>query len=126
MVHPHRARTPPSAYAGRVRGRVWGLFAAAVGALVVTAVLIVLFQVHQATADWWPSAVPTRVQYEDRDFTCGNTHTEARPADIAGMVPRGRTIGGGVIYAPTGFLLPDGIAVRDGNTYYFCPLSGGS
>ncbi|MBN9630592.1 MAG: hypothetical protein J0I18_08290, partial [Actinobacteria bacterium] len=70
--------------------------------------------------------VPTRVQYEDRDFTCGNTHTEARPADIAGMVPRGRTIGGGVIYAPTGFLLPDGIAVRDGNTYYFCPLSGGS
>ena len=85
-----------------------------------------LVQVHQATADWWPSAVPTTVQYEHRDFTCGNTHTEARSSDIVGLVPRGRTIGGGVIYAPTGFLLPDEIAVRDEATYFLCPLSGGT
>jgi hypothetical protein len=42
------------------------------------------------------------------------------------MVPSGRTIGGGTIYAPPGPGLPDGIAVLDGDTYFYCPLSGGT
>jgi hypothetical protein len=94
-------------------------------AILFAAALVFFVQVHAKTSDWWPSAVPTVVQYDGRDFTCGNRHYEATPPQVAGMIPRGHTIGGGTIYAPPGYLLPIGIAVRDGDVYYACPLSGG-
>ncbi|ANF32464.1 hypothetical protein A0130_12960 [Leifsonia xyli] len=108
-----------------MRRRWWLVPAVAVFALLLVAVGTFFYQVHRATSDWWPSAVPTVVQYDDRDFSCGNVHSEARAADLAGMVPRGRTIGGGTIYAPPGFTLPIGIAVRNGDSYFYCSLSGG-
>ncbi|MGH1549710.1 hypothetical protein ACRAWB_11280 [Leifsonia poae] len=108
-----------------MRRRWWLIPVVAISALVLLAVGTFFYQVHRTTSDWWPRAVPTVVQYDDRDFTCGNVHSEARPEDLVGMVPRGRTIGGGTIYAPPGFLLPIGIAVRDAGTFYYCPLSGG-
>ena len=108
-----------------VRGRWKELVVGGAGAIVFSAVLVFFVQLHAATADWWPSAVPTRVQYDGRDFTCGNTHVEISAEQVAGMVPRGWTIGGGTIYAPPGSALPFGVAVRDGDRYFHCSLSGG-
>lgn len=93
--------------------------------LLFSAALVFFVQVHAATSDWWPNAVPTVVQYDGRDFTCGNTHEEMPAERLQGLLPRGRTIGGGTIYAPPGFTLPLMVAVRDGDKYYECPLSGG-
>lgn len=105
---------------------------------VVTAVAVVLalgiatgaiglYQLHAATADWWPKAEPTRAQYDGRDFSCldgGRPVTVPRSA-LAGLEPRGRTIGGGTIYAPPGDDLPIGILVVVDGEVRACSLSGG-
>ncbi len=95
------------------------------GALLFSAVLVFFVQLHAATADWWPKAIPTRVQYDGRDFTCGNDPHKLDASQATGLVARGRTIGGGTIYAPARDGRPSGVVVRDGNRFYWCSLSGG-
>lgn len=94
----------------------------------IVGVATYLFQVHAATADWWPRAIPTVVQYDHRDFTCGDDprRDDVGPEALTGLQPRGRTIGGGVVYAPAGNDLPDGIVVSAGGELRACPLSGGT
>jgi len=108
-----------------VRRRWWGLLVTGTVVVACSAALVFFVRVHAATSDWWPNVVPTVVQYDGRDFTCGNEHHELPVEERQGLLPRGRTIGGGTIYAPPGFMLPLVVAVRDGDTYYECPLSGG-
>jgi hypothetical protein len=97
----------------------------ALAVVICTAVFFV--QVHAATADWWPGAIPTRVQYDGRDFSCldGGRERPATHADLNGLEARGHTIGGGIIYAPPGFTLPVGIVVAAGEDLRHCTLSGG-
>ena len=91
----------------------------------VTGVVLVFFvSLHSATGDWWPRAIPTSVQYQGRDFSCAGGHAQLSDADLRGLVARGLTAGGGVIYAPPGSALPTGIAVGDGSTIRSCSLSG--
>lgn len=81
---------------------------------------IALLKVHEATANWWPSAIPTRVQYAGRNYTCFG----AGPGFTTGLPARGHTIGGGIIFAPS--VEPDTfIVVSDGKRIVECPLSGG-
>ena len=106
--------------------RRWGeLLIGGAAAALFSAALVFFVQVHAATSDWWPNAVPTVAQYDGRDFSCGNEHHEMPADERQGFLPRGRTIGGATIYAPPGYTLPLIIAVRDGEVYYECPLSGG-
>lgn len=100
---------------------------AILAALALAAGAVGLYQLHAATAGWWPKAVPTRVQYDGRDFNCldgGRPVTVPRSA-LAGQEARGRTIGGGTIYAPPGDDLPIGIVVVAGGEVRACSLSGG-
>ena len=113
----------------RRRRRRWPALVIGLGLCVVAAGAIVFFvQVHAATADWWPTAIPTRVQYEGRDFTCldGGRPIHVDSSALIGREARGRTIGGGVIYAPSGSDLPDGVIVAADGDLRFCPLSGGT
>lgn len=82
---------------------------------------VFLVNVHEATADWWPSAIPTRVQYAGRSYDCGHANAHG---SILGLTARGHTIGGGTIYARSP--APDVfIVVKDGETVRYCPLHGG-
>ncbi|GAA2050667.1 hypothetical protein GCM10009820_07080 [Leifsonia soli] len=112
----------------RVRRRWPAVLIVLACCVVIAGVVTVFVQVHAATADWWPRAIPTRVQYDDRDFTCGDDprRDDVGPDALKGLEPRGRTIGGGVIYAPGGFDLPDGIVVSADGELRACPLSGGT
>jgi hypothetical protein len=104
-----------------VRKRV-ALAVVAVMTLVMIGIVVVLIQVHSATADWWPLVIPTRVQYDGRNFTCaGDDGAVAVPT---GLEPRGRTIGGGTILAPPGDVLPAQIVVAADGRAHRCDLSG--
>jgi hypothetical protein len=89
--------------------------------------VIGLWRLHAVTADWWPQAVPTRTQYDGRDFSCldGGRKRVVPASRLAGLEPRGQTIGGGVIYAPPGDELPIGILVVADGEVRACALSGG-
>lgn len=105
----------------------WVTAAAVLAAFAVLGGVIGLYLLHGATADWWPKAVPTRVQYDGRDFSCldGGRPRVVSSAALTGLLPRGRTIGGGVIYAPPGDQLPFGILVSADGEVRACSLSGG-
>lgn|GEM_PF-1040865 len=111
----------------RARGRWISGIVAAAAVVVGIGGLFALASLHAATADWWPQAIPTRVQYEDRDFSCldGGRPTPADRSDMDRLEPRGHTIGGGVIYAPPGNDLPTGIIVSGNGELRHCALSGG-
>ena len=112
----------------RGRRRWAGLAIGVICCAVLVGVATFFVQVHAATADWWPRAIPTRVQYDHRNFTCGDIprRDDVGPVALTGLQPRGRTIGGGVIYAPPGFDLPDGIVVSADGELRACSLSGGT
>jgi len=105
----------------------WAKAAAVLVAFAALAAVLGILQLHAATADWWPKAVPTRVQYDGRDFSCldGGRARVVPSSALDGMVPRGRTLGGGVIYAPPGDRLPLGILVAADGEVRACSLSGG-
>lgn len=113
----------------RSRGHAdrWAKTAAVLVAFGVLGAVFGVLQLHTATADWWPKAVPTRAQYDGRDFSCldGGRPRVVPSSALGGMVPRGRTLGGGVIYAPPGDRLPLGILVAADGEVRACSLSGG-
>ncbi|MFF1573725.1 hypothetical protein ACFVWR_13330 [Leifsonia sp. NPDC058292] len=110
-----------------MRTRLQMLVVAGTIIVVICGAVVFFVQVHAATADWWPGAIPTRVQYEGRNFTClsGGRKLAATRDDLMGLEARGHTIGGGTIYAPPGLTLPLGIVVASGDELRQCSLSGG-
>jgi hypothetical protein len=95
-----------------------------------------LITVHQQTSDWalWPRAVPSKVQFADRDYSCGREAKLAVAADDGGLGPgdaalqgltvRGKTAGGADIYASAA-AVPPVIKVLADEGVYGCTLMGG-
>jgi hypothetical protein len=80
-----------------------------------------LIMVHDATADWWPSTIPTRVQFTGRNYDCGHANAHGSTAHLHKL---GHTIGGGTIYAHSA--APDAfIVVKASDIVRYCPLNGG-
>jgi hypothetical protein len=93
-------------------------------ALAVLAALAVrVVYVHDKTWEYrlFPSATPPKVGYLDRDYTRGNDLTRVE----AGLVRSGQTMGGGIIYAPTGTRTATVIDVVDGHRVVKYGLMGG-
>ncbi|GAB3578956.1 hypothetical protein GCM10027406_16090 [Leifsonia lichenia] len=111
----------------RVRTRWISGIVAAFAVVVGIGGLYALASLHAATADWWPQAIPTRVQYDHHDFSCldGGRPRPAERSEVDGLEPRGHTVGGGVIYAPPGNDTPTGIVVSGNGELRHCSLSGG-
>lgn len=88
-----------------------------------------LWNVHQMTSDWtlWPKAVPSKVQFANRDYDCGpNPAPVTRSLD--GFTRQGKTAGGADIYAPgpgTQNAIATWIAIRTDTATYSCDLLGG-
>ncbi|MDQ4491650.1 hypothetical protein RBS60_15720 [Sinomonas sp. ASV486] len=110
------------------RGRTTALGAAlgVVLAIVLLVLGIRLRGVHETTSDWvlWPRAVPSRVQFADRDYECG-AHPGAGAGSVEGLVKRGTTSGGGDIYASSSSGATTWIVVAADNATYTCGLLGG-
>jgi hypothetical protein len=79
--------------------------------------------VHDKTWEYrlFPSATPPKVGYHDRDYSRGSD----LPRVEAGLVRSGETMGGGVIYAPTGSRTATVIDVVDGQHVVEYSLMGG-
>lgn len=80
--------------------RISGVVLSAVMVAVVIAIGLRLWDIHQTTSGWtlWPKAVPSKVQFANRDYQCGpNPTPETRSLD--GLTKEGSTIGGADIYA---------------------------
>jgi hypothetical protein len=112
-----------------MRARRRPLTVAGVVLVVVVVVLcgaVVYFvHIHGATGDWWPKAIPTTVQYNGRDYSCGPAgHRNVTRPDLEGTRPVGHTIGGGTIYARPG-TSPFGVIVSGDGIFRSCSLSGG-
>lgn len=108
----------------------WVASAAAVGlAVVLTLVGLRLWQVHEQTWDWtlWPKEVPSKVQYAERDFHCGQ-NPAPRERSLEGLEVRGKTAGGADIYAAepvAGSTVVTFIAIKTADGVFTCGLSGG-
>ena len=88
-----------------------------------------MWKIHELTWDWvlTPKKVPTRVQYANRDFIC---RPDAKPHALSldGLALRGKTAGGGDIYATEpspGESVVVGIAIKTDGGFVTCSLSGG-
>lgn len=89
-----------------------------------------LYEVHQLAWDWTltPKEVPSNVQYDDREFNCGQ---DARPRPgrtLDGLTVRGKTAGGGDIYAaepPPGESVVTSVSIRTAEGVFTCDLMGG-
>jgi len=79
--------------------------------------------VHDKTWEYrvFPSATPPKVGYDDRNYSRGSE----LPRIEAGLVRSGETMGGGVIYAPTGSRTATVIDVVDGQHVVEYSLMGG-
>jgi hypothetical protein len=91
-------------------------------ALVATLAVRVIY-VHDKTWEYrlFPSSTPPKVAYHARDYTRG----DAKAKVDAGFVRSGTTMGGGVIYAPTGYRTATVIDVVDGRRVVAYDLMGG-
>lgn len=101
----------------------------AVIAIALIAVAVQPWSVHQMTSDWtlWPKAVPSKVQFANRDNQCGpNPVPTTRSFD--GLTKQGKTAGGADIYAPepgTQSGTATWIVIMTGQATYTCDLMGG-
>ena len=71
----------------------------------------------------YPSSTPPKVVYRDRDYRRSETAPRVRVE--AGLVVRGKTMGGGIIYATAGDLTATVIDVVDGHRVVEYGLMGG-
>ncbi|WP_052207420.1 hypothetical protein [Sinomonas humi] len=109
--------------------RIVGGVVGTVAVIGVTSAGIQLWNVHRMTSDWmlWPKAVPSKVQFADRDYQCGpnpvpNTHS------LEGLTKQGRTAGGADIYAADQGAQNSTvtwIVIATGPATYACDLMGG-
>jgi len=95
-----------------------------------------LVTVHQQTSDWalWPRAVPSKVQFAGRDYSCRTDAKLVAAADdgalgpgdavLLGLAVRGKTAGGADIYAAAD-AVPASIRVLAGDGVYSCTRMGG-
>lgn len=107
-------------------GTIGTLLLGAVLAVVLMGMAVQLWSVHQTTSDWalWPKAVPSRVQFADRDYQCGpDPAPSGRSTD--GLAKHGITAGGGDIYAPPAGGTATWIVVAADGATYTCNLLGG-
>lgn len=113
----------------------WAMSAAVAAALVIILIPVGnrLWEVHQQTWDWTltpntPKEVPSKVQYDDREFNCG---PDAKPwpgRKLDGLTVRGRTAGGADVYAadpPPGNSVVTSISIRTTEGVFVCDLMGG-
>ena len=115
-----------------IRDRVWVAATVVCSGLVVALVPVGvrLYEVHQLTWDWTliPKEVPSKVQYDGREFNCGQ---DARPRPgrtLDGLTVRGKTAGGGDIYAaepPPGESVVTSVSIRTADGVFTCDLMGG-
>lgn len=107
---------------------LWTRLASVLVVLIVVAEAIIVIVHYRVTGDWWVRPVPTTVQYGGRDYVCregGRTLTV--PADaVSHLLPRGATIGGGVILAADIPTVPTVIVVAGEGEFAACSLSGGT
>lgn len=105
----------------------WTRLASALVVLIVVAEAMVVIVHYRATGDWWARPVPTTVQYGGRDYACREEgRTPTLPADaMSHLLPRGVTLGGGVILAADILTAPTVIVVAGEGGFAACSLSGG-
>lgn len=107
------------------KSRVLLTLVVAAMAVAATVIGVRLWTVHEQTSDWalWPRAVPSKVQFAGRDYSCGPV---ARAGTVDGLTLQGRTAGAGDIYARPSAPDPSpSIAVRAKGGIYICDLLGG-
>ena len=102
----------------RARRLAIGLAVAVAAALAARVVYV-----HDKTWEYrvFPSATPPKVGYDDRDYTRGRS----LPRIVVGLVRSGETMGGGVIYVPTGSGTATVVVVVDGHHVVEYSLMGG-
>lgn len=108
----------PSRATVRLRGVVIGF----VVVLVAAPALRVIY-VHDQTWEYGllPSSTPPKVVYDHRDYERGEDVARVDP----GFVRRGETMGGGLVYAPSGSRAATVIDVTDGHRVVEYGLMGG-
>jgi hypothetical protein len=91
-------------------------------ACVVTLAVRVIY-VHDKTWEYsiFPSSTPSKVGYHARDYSRGADQARVD----AGFVRSGKTMGGGVIYAPSGYRTATVIDVAAGHRVVAYDLMGG-
>ncbi|ACL42081.1 hypothetical protein Achl_4130 (plasmid) [Pseudarthrobacter chlorophenolicus A6] len=108
--------------------------AVAAGAVTLAAVLaavgVRLWNVHLQTSDWTltPREVPSKVQYDAREFNCGPDAKPRPGRTLDGLTVRGKTAGGADIYAaepPPGDSVVTFISIRTADGVFVCDLMGG-
>jgi hypothetical protein len=89
----------------------------------VVALALRVIYVHDKTWEYrlLPSSTPPKVGYHGRDYSRGAVRARAD----AGFVRSGKTMGGGVIYAPSGYRTATVIDVVDGHRVVAYDLMGG-
>lgn len=113
------------------RALAWPVPAAAVALVIVLVpVGIRLWEVHLLTSDWTltPKEVPSKVQYDDREFNCGPDAKHRPGRTLGGLTLRGKTAGGADIYAadpPPGNSVVTSISIRTADGVFVCDLMGG-
>ena len=110
----------------------WALSAAVAVALVIVLVPagVRLYEVHQQTWDWTltPKEVPSKVQYDDREFNCGPDAKPRPGRTLDGLTVRGKTAGGADIYAadpPPGNSVVTSVSILTAQGVFVCGLMGG-
>jgi hypothetical protein len=114
----------------RILARAVSAAAAAVLVIVLAPVGIRLWEVHLLTSDWTltPKEVPSKVQYDDREFNCGPDAKPRPGRTLDGLTVRGKTAGGADIYAadpPPGNSVVTAISIRTADAIFVCDLMGG-
>lgn len=101
------------------------------GAVVVVLVVagVRAWNVHQVTSDWalWPKAVPSKVQFANRDYQCGPDPTP-NTRSLDGLAKQGKTAGGADIYSAEPEAPNDTatwIVIAANQATYTCNLMGG-
>lgn len=108
----------------------WAASAAVVLLIVLVPIGIRLWTVYLQTSDWtlWPKEVPSKVQYDDREFNCGPDAKPRPGRTLDGLTIRGKTAGGADIYAaepPPGESVVTSFSIRTAEGVFTCDLMGG-
>lgn len=91
--------------------------------VVVAALAWRVMYVHDKTWEYrlFPSSTPPKVAYDQREYQRGNEIAKVE----TGFARSGKTMGGGLIYAPTGYRTATVIDVADGARVVEYGLMGG-